>query len=140
MQVIFLRWMVLTIAVWVAAWVVPGVDYTNWQSLLAASLVLGILNAFVKPLFAVLSFPFIVLSLGLFLVVINALLLWMTSWLVEGFRVVSFWSALGGALIISVVNLFFSREKKSSAIRVRMHHETPRTRKPPKGKGPIIDV
>ena len=69
------RWLILTLAVWVAAYVVPGIAYDHWQNLLVAALVLGILNAFVKPILMLISLPLIFVTFGLFLVLINALLL-----------------------------------------------------------------
>ena len=68
------RWLILTLAVWVSAYVVPGIAYDHWQNLLIAALVLGILNAFVKPILMLISLPLIFVTFGLFLVLINALL------------------------------------------------------------------
>ena len=72
---ILFRWFALTIAVWVATVIVPGLKYDSTQDLLIAALVLGILNAFVKPLLRLLSLPFIILTFGFFLLVLNAALL-----------------------------------------------------------------
>ncbi len=107
MSATLLRWLILTLAVWVAAHLVPGIAYDQWQSLMIAALVLGILNAFVKPILLLVSLPLIFVTFGLFLVLINALLLKATAWLVPGLHVASFWSALGGSLVISIVSLFF---------------------------------
>lgn len=105
-----------TLAVGVAAWLVPGIRFTergglaeNWPTLLAVGLILGIVSSFVKPVVKILSIPFIILTLGLFLWVINALMLLLTSWLAGqfdlGFVVKDFfWSALLGALVITLVN------------------------------------
>ncbi|MGH3346070.1 MAG: phage holin family protein [Nocardioides sp.] len=105
-----------TLAVGVAAWLVPGIRFTerggleeNWPTLLAVGLILGIVSSFVKPVVKILSIPFIILTLGLFLWVINALMLLLTSWVAGqldlGFVVRDFfWAALLGALIITVVN------------------------------------
>ncbi|MFA5043294.1 MAG: phage holin family protein [Kiritimatiellia bacterium] len=111
---IFMRWLILTLAVWVAAHVAPGIAYDNWPSLLIAALVLGILNAFVKPILMLISLPLIFVSFGLFLVLINALLLKATAWLAPGLHVASFWSALGGSLVISIVSLFFGYRRLRS--------------------------
>ena len=108
------RWLILTFAVWVAAHLVPGIAYDHWQSLLIAALVLGILNAFVKPILMLISLPLIFFTFGLFLVLINALLLKATSWLVPGLHVASFWSALGGSLVVSIVSLFFGYSRVRS--------------------------
>jgi putative membrane protein len=141
MQRIILRWFVLSLAVWIAALVVPGIGYDNWQGVLAAALVLGILNAFVKPVFQLFSLPFIVLSFGLFLLVINAILLRSTAWLVSGFRVSGLWPAMGGSLVISIVSMFLSHSRPSGRIVVeRTETMYSNSRRPPPGKGPVIDV
>jgi putative membrane protein len=105
-----------TLAVGVAAWLVPGIRFTepggleeNWPTLLAVGLILGIVSSFVKPVVTILSIPFIIVTLGLFLWVINALMLTLTSWLAEQFDLAFvvkdfFWSALLGALVITLVN------------------------------------
>jgi putative membrane protein len=107
-----------TLAVAVAAWIVPGIRFTEggglaeyWPTLLAVGVILGVVSSFVKPVVKVLSIPFIILTLGLFLWVINALMLLLTSWFAKqldlGFVVDDFfWSALLGALVISLVNWF----------------------------------
>ena len=99
------RWFILTIAVWVATRLVPGVDFDRPQDLLFAALVLGILNAFVKPLLRLISLPFIILTFGIFLLVINALLLGLTAWLVPGFHVAGFWPAVWASLVVSLGRL-----------------------------------
>ena len=81
------RWVVTTLAVLVAVNVVKGLGYDNAAALLVASLLLGFLNAFVRPLLLVLSLPLLLYTLGLFMLVINALLLWMVGSLVKGFHV-----------------------------------------------------
>lgn len=106
-----------TLAVWVAAWIVPGIRFARqgegiaeyWPTLLGVGVILGLVSSVVKPVVKVLSIPFIILTLGLFLWVINALMLELTAWLARqfdlGFRVDDFfWSALLGALVISLVN------------------------------------
>ncbi|MBU0715031.1 MAG: phage holin family protein [Verrucomicrobia bacterium] len=108
------RWLILTLAVWVAAHLIPGIAYDHWQNLLIAALVLGILNAFVKPIILLISLPLIFITFGFFLVLINALLLKATAWLVPGLHVASFWSALGGSLVVSIVSLFFGYSRVRS--------------------------
>lgn len=106
-----------TLAVWVAAWIVPGIRFNGqgqgiaeyWPTLIGVGVILGIVSSLVKPVVKLLSLPFIILTLGLFLWVINALMLKLTAWLAGqldlGFRVGDvFWSALLGALVISLVN------------------------------------
>jgi putative membrane protein len=103
------RWLILSLAVWVAASLVSGIRLAGWQSTLAIALILGLLNLYVRPLLVALSLPITVLTLGLFLIVINAGLLYFASWLVErtghvNFRVDGFGAALLGALVISAVS------------------------------------
>ena len=105
-----------TLAVGIAAWLLPGIRFTEpgglteyWPTLLGVGVILGVVSSFVKPIISVLSIPFIVLTLGLFLWVINALMLELTAWLAKqldlGFRVDDFfWQALLGALVITIVN------------------------------------
>jgi putative membrane protein len=142
MKSALVRWIVLSLAVWAAAAIVPGIGYDSGESLLAAALVLGVLNAFVKPILGILSLPFIVVTLGLFLLVINALLLLLAAWLVPGFHVAGFGSAVGGSLVISVVSFFLGApERRGETIIVRRGTVVSSIpRRPPPGKGPIIDV
>lgn len=138
------RWLVQMVAVWVAAGIIPGIGYDNGQSLLIAALVLGILNSLVKPVLKVVSIPFIIMTFGLFLLVINALLLRMTAWLVTGFHVSGFWSAVGGSLVISIVSMLLGYNKKPPRIVVNRTEPEQQpyssSNGPPPGKGPIIDV
>jgi len=137
------RWAVLTLSVWASTHIVRGVECNTWQSLLVAALVLGVLNSLVKPVLVLISMPVVVLSLGLFLVIINALLLMLTSKLVEGFHVAGFWSAVGASLIVSLVSMLLGARgrRRGPTVRVDSIHvsQTPGGTPPP-GKGPIIDV
>ncbi len=104
-----IRWLVLALAVWAAAEVVKGIHLEGWKSTLAVALILGFLNLYLRPLLVKLSLPMTVLTLGLFLVVINAGLLDLASWLAGKignirFHVDDFGAALLGALVISVVS------------------------------------
>ncbi|MEV4559502.1 phage holin family protein [Kitasatospora sp. NPDC049285] len=101
-------------AIWVAAWIVTGITLSgrDWQqktvTVLAVALIFGVVNFLVKPLVKLFSLPLFVLTLGLITFVINALMLWLTSWASDkldlDFHVEGFWPALLGALIISVVS------------------------------------
>ncbi|MGD9895977.1 MAG: phage holin family protein [Candidatus Methylacidiphilaceae bacterium] len=106
MGVILTRWAILAIAIFVTAHIqFIGIRYDSLGSLLVAALVLGIINALLKPIFVTLSLPFILLTFGLLLIPINALLLYWTGKLVSGFIVPSFGSAIGGAIVISLVRM-----------------------------------
>lgn len=108
-----LRLLINAAALWVAIQLVDGIDYrgSGW-SLLFVALVFGVLNASIKPLLTLLSLPILILTLGLFLFVINALMLLLTAWvsglLNLGFYVAGFWDAFFGGLIISLVSILLS--------------------------------
>lgn len=141
------RWLLNAVSVWVAASLVRGVGYDDALSLLAAALILGILNALLKPILIAVALPFVVLTLGFMILLINAFLLMLTARLVPGFHVAGFWPAIGASLIISLVSLILGRQGKKfvppkgrgSGSRPS-YGEAQRTRNPPPGKGPIIDV
>jgi putative membrane protein len=98
------RVLVNALAIYLAAAVVPGVEITGVLAALVAGLVFGLVNAFVRPVLLVLTLPLTLLTLGLFLFVLNAFCFWLTSVLVKGFDVHGFWAALFGALLVSVVS------------------------------------
>jgi putative membrane protein len=92
------------IAIIVAAWLLPGLDLAGPGSALAAGVLLGLVNAVVRPVLFVLTLPLTLVTLGLFLFVLNALCLAIAAALVPGFAISGFWSAVMGALLISVVS------------------------------------
>ena len=91
-------------AIWVAAAVFDGITYSSLTNLLLTGLVLGIVNFFVRPVVKLLTLPLTVLTLGLWLFVVNALMLLLTGWLVSGFAVDGILTALGAAVVIALVN------------------------------------
>ena len=99
-----LRLVVNAAALWVAAQLVGGIVVSGVTPLLFAALVLGLINAIVRPVLLVLTFPLTLLTLGLFIFVLNAFCLWLTSRIVPGFDVQTFAAALLGALVVSVVS------------------------------------
>lgn len=141
MKAFFIRWVMTTIAVLVAERVVPGIDYTNWQALLVASLMLGFANAFLKPILMLLSLPFLVLTFGFFTILINSLLLWIVGQVVHGFTVTGFWSAFWGSLVISVVTILLKIIQKERVV-VQAARASSVSRRPPgsSGGGRVIDV
>lgn len=131
------RWLVLTFAVFVAANLrFVGISYDSWTALIVAALVLGLANTWVKPVLLLISLPLVIFSLGFFVWIINALLLYGVGHLVDGFHVGSFGSAMAGALVISVVNLLFGAKRAQ----VEVRRPAPPPRNPPPGDGPIIDI
>jgi putative membrane protein len=104
-----IRLLISAAALWAATRFVPGVTYTGgWLPFLGVALVFGVVNAFVRPVAQVLTFPIVIVTLGLFLLVINGLMLWLTSALSDalglGFHVEGFWPAFWGALVVSIVS------------------------------------
>src|SRR5258708_12167262 len=102
------RWAATTVAVMVASSVIHGIHYDTVAALIGASLLLGILNAFVRPVLLILSAPIILITLGLFILVLNGLLLLLVPSVVAGFHVDSFCSAFWGAIVITFVDWFFT--------------------------------
>jgi putative membrane protein len=105
---LLLRWSILALGVTIATKVVRGISCDEPTTLLVVVLVLSFLNAILKPLLVVFTLPFILITLGFGIVLINAFLFMLVGHLVAGFEVASFWSALGGALVVSVTNLVAS--------------------------------
>jgi len=104
MRGIFLRWLILTIAILITSYLLDGIYVRNFLSAFFAAAILGILNAFFRPILFVLTLPINVLSLGLFTFVINAIMLMMVSGVISGFKVYGFWPAVFGSLLISLVS------------------------------------
>ncbi|PLX87301.1 MAG: phage holin family protein [Desulfuromonas sp.] len=125
MNGIILRWLILTLAIIVAAYLFPGIEVGSFGTALLSALVLGILNAFFRPVLIILTLPINVLTLGLFTFVINAFLLLMTSGLIGGLIVNGFGSALLGSLIISLVSWllssFINDRGQIGSIQVELH-------------------
>jgi putative membrane protein len=106
---LLLRWLVLALGVILATRLIPGIRCDDAGTLIAVVLLLSLLNAILKPVLVLFTLPFILLTMGLGMVVINALLFLLAGRLVNGFHVGGFWSAVGGALVISVTNFVLSR-------------------------------
>jgi len=109
---LFFQWFISALAIGIAAYLVPGVVVTLPGALVAA-VVLGALNLFIRPILLFLTLPITVLTLGLFSLVINAALVLLASYLVPGFSVAGFWTALLFALVLSIVNWVFSLWSRS---------------------------
>lgn len=108
MRGLVLRFIVTGVAVLVASQIVPGLVIDSLAAGTVGVLVLAILNALIRPILYVLSAPFIVATLGVFMILINAFLLVVVSVLVKGFHVNGFWSAAGGAMLISLVSIMMN--------------------------------
>ena len=95
---------IAAVALWLAAVIVPGIDYDGWVDLLLAGLLLGLVNAFVRPVVTILTLPVTILTLGLFLLVVNAAMIGLVGWLLPGFTVAGFWPAIFAAIVTGVVS------------------------------------
>lgn len=131
-------WLIDTLAVLVATQIVKGIHYDGWDGLLAATLLLGVLNAILRPLLLLLSLPLVILTLGLFSLVINAVLLYLVGRIIPSFHVDSFGYALLGALVIGIISIILNSLTGTGKTRF----EVRRTRRPPdrNDDGPVIDV
>lgn len=115
-----IRWAINTLALFAAVWIVPGIRLNSgWFSLIWLGLIFGLVNATIRPVLKFFTCPLILLTLGLFTLVINALMLSLTAWIgnLFGIELVidGFWAAFWGALVVSVVSVFLSlfvREEK----------------------------
>lgn len=108
-----LRWVVNAIALFLAVYLIPGVRLEGgWVSILWLALIFGLINAFLRPLLKLLTCPLIILTLGLFTLLINTFLFWLTSLIGQafgiGFTIDGFWSAFLGGLVVSVVSVIMS--------------------------------
>lgn len=117
MKNLIIRWFILFLAILTAAHLIDGIHVNKISSAVGAALLLGVLNVILKPVLIFLTLPFTILTLGLFLFVINAIMLWITAFFFEGVVIDGFFSALLGALVISLVswflNWFIADEKKN---------------------------
>ena len=108
MLMLLARWVVNAAALLLVAYLYPGVHVESFVAALLAALVLGLVNAFIRPLLVILTFPVTLITLGLFLFVINALLFWLVAEVVHGFTVSGFWAALVGSILYSLITLVTS--------------------------------
>ena len=104
MKGFFIRCGITGFAVLLASQIIPGIDIISFGSGVAAVVILSFLNAIIRPILYLLSAPFILVTFGFFMVLINAFLLYLVSGLVKGFLVSGFWPAVGGAILISIVS------------------------------------
>ena len=101
---LLLRWLFSAISLMLVAYLVPGITVVSFFAALMAALVLGLVNALIRPVLSLLTLPVNILTLGLFTLVINALLFWLASSIVKGFNVAGFWPAFWGALVMWLIS------------------------------------
>ena len=125
---ILIRWLTTTAAIVATAYLLDGIQVSGFFSAIFAGAMLGILNAFFRPIALLLTLPINILSLGLFTFIINALMLKMASGLIPGFDVYGFWTAIFGSLLISVIswllNTFISEQGSVSTINQKQGSDT----------------
>ncbi|MGA2220574.1 MAG: phage holin family protein [Verrucomicrobiia bacterium] len=109
------------LALLVAAQMLHGIRFDNWQATLAAAVVLALVNTYLRPLVVVLTLPINIFTLGLFTLVINALMLKFVSWLIPAFHVEGFWTAIGGALVVSIVSFLLNWFLRPDRVQARVH-------------------
>jgi putative membrane protein len=107
MLIILINWLISAIAVLIASYLIPGVVVSTFWWALVVALVLGIVNAVIKPILVLLTLPINILTLGLFTLVIDAVLVLLVSAIVPGFHVSGFWPALFFSITLSIINLLF---------------------------------
>jgi len=129
MTQLLVRWLVLALGVILATKLVPGISCSDGSTLIVVVVLLSFFNAILKPLLLLFTLPFILLTMGLGVILINALLFYWTGNLVAGFHVENFWAAIGGALVVSITNLVVSLLTRGP----------PKPPKDPK-RGDVIDI
>ena len=134
-------WVINTLAVLVAVYLVKGIQFEKPLDLVVASLLLGILNAVLRPILMFLALPLLIVTLGLFTLVINAVLVYSVGYVLRPhFYVDSWWSAFWGALIISIVGLILNTMTGTGDSRLRFQRRRGRGRSNHDDDGPVIDV
>jgi len=129
MRKFIITWFVNTLALFIVAYSVPGIGVDRWNTAIVAALVLGLLNAFLKPFILLVTLPITVLSLGLFTLVINGFLFYLAAKLVKGFTIAGFWTAFWGALLFSIVSFLLNlwlNPSRNVAVRFHRSSEPPR--------------
>lgn len=103
-----IHWAITALSLWAASYVFAGLKFTDTSSLIVSALLLGLANGLVRPVLVFLTFPLTLVTLGFFLLVINALMILLVSSMVEGFRVSGFWTAFFASIFISVLSFLLS--------------------------------
>lgn len=107
-MVLLLKWLALALAIMFTGWIIPGITISNFTTALIAAVVIALINLGIKPVLVFLTLPINILTLGIFILVINALLFMFMAYLVPGVEVNGFWSAFLGALVLSILSVGIS--------------------------------
>ena len=142
MKDFFLKWLVNIICIFAVVNILPGIKVEDWQTLAVAGLVLGFINAFLRPLVILLTLPINILSLGLFTFIINGFLFYLVSKIVKGFLITDFWSAFWGSMVFSAVSFFISMFIKPTKARSfhRTTHKSAQGHSDRRSSPDIIDI
>jgi putative membrane protein len=133
---LLLRWAILALGVAIATRIIPGIACDDMTTLVVVALLLSFFNAILKPILVLFTLPFILITMGLGVVVINALLFLLAARIVDGFDVNGFWSALGGALVVSFTTFVVSRLIRPAGVPAKAGGERPRRGK----RNDVIDI
>jgi len=132
-RILIKQWLLIAFGVVVSSLLSDGIRFESWTSLIVAVLFISLLNVFLKPILVLLGLPFIIMTLGIGIILINALIFALTGYLVSGFEVAGFWPAVWGAFIVSLVtlvsNVLLARPK------INFEGQSPGPPKAPKAKG-----
>lgn len=107
-MILLLKWLALALAIMFVGWIIPGITISSFVTALIASAVIALINIFIKPVLVFLTLPINILTLGLFILVINALLFMFVAYLVPGVEIDGFWSAFWGAVVLSILSIGLS--------------------------------
>ena len=132
---LLVRWAVLAIGVVIATKIIPGISYDDVTALMVVVLLLSFCNAVLRPILMLFALPFIIISLGFGVLVINALLFYFIGSMVSGFHVAGFWPALGGSLIVSLTNMLMA-----TLLRARSSRRPAAPPQAPKSDKDVIDI
>jgi putative membrane protein len=120
-----LHWAITAFSLWVTSHIFRGLKFDNTASLIVSALLLGFANAIIKPLLIILTLPLTLLTFGLFVLVINALMILLVAWLVKGFKVSSFWTAFFASMFIGLLSIvigsFVIRSSPETTIQMPQH-------------------
>ncbi len=106
---VLIRWLIYALLIIFVSWIIPGIEIDNFVSAMLVCIILALVNAFIKPLLQIITLPITILTMGLFTLVINALMLMLAGWITPGFEVEGFLSALLGSLLLSLFSIGVNR-------------------------------
>lgn len=106
---IIVSWLVSALALWIVAQIIPGIEARSFKDTMIATVIIAVVSVLLKPILSLFALPFIILTLGLFMVIINAFLLWFAALFTPGFRVHGFVAALAGSVVLTIVTFVLRR-------------------------------